>query len=117
MRSFALAFALAVMPAIAPVVPGHAEDWPVRPVTFVVPYAASGPNDAQARVLAARLSELLHQQIIIENVGGAGGMTGANRVAKAAPDGYTLLLAGLAIFGQIPTFYKKTPYNPVTDFE
>jgi tripartite-type tricarboxylate transporter receptor subunit TctC len=117
MRSFALAFVIAVAPAIAPVVPGHAEDWPVRPVTFVVPYAAGGPNDAQARVLAARLSELLHQQIIIENVGGAGGMTGANRVAKAAPDGYTLLLAGLAIFGQIPTFYKKTPYNPVTDFE
>jgi tripartite-type tricarboxylate transporter receptor subunit TctC len=117
MRTFALAFALAVAPVVALVGSGHAEDWPVRPVTFVVPYAAGGPNDAQARILAARLSELLHQQIIIENVGGAGGMTGANRVAKAAPDGYTLLLAGLAIFGQIPTFYKKTPYNPVTDFE
>ncbi len=116
MRTFALAFSLAVA-AIASVGPGHAEDWPVRPVTFVVPYAAGGPNDAQARILAARLSELLHQQIIIENVGGAGGMTGANRVAKAAPDGYTLLLAGLAIFGQIPTLYKKTPYNSVTDFE
>ena len=89
----------------------------MRPVTFVVPYAAGGPNDAQARILAARLSELLHQQIVIENVGGAGGMTGANRVAKAAPDGYTLLLAGLAIFGQIPTLYKKPLYNPVTDFE
>jgi tripartite-type tricarboxylate transporter receptor subunit TctC len=63
------------------------------------------------------MGELLHQQIIIENVGGAGGMTGANRVAKAAPDGYTMLLAGLAIFGQIPTLYKKPPYNPVTDFE
>ena len=117
MRTFALAFAIAVAASIAVVAPGHGEDWPVRPVTFVVPYAAGGPNDAQAQVLAARMSELLHQQIVIENVGGAGGMTGANRVAKAAPDGYTMLLAGLAIFGQIPTFYKKPPYNPVTDFE
>ena len=98
MRTFALAFALAAAAAIAPD-RGNAEDWPVRPVTFVVPYAAGGPNDAQARILAARLSELLHQQIIIENVGVAGGMTGANRVAKAAPDGYTMLLAGLGYWG------------------
>jgi tripartite-type tricarboxylate transporter receptor subunit TctC len=117
MKTFVLAFALALAPSVACVDRGHAEDWPVRPVTFVVPYAAGGPNDAQARILAARLGELLHQQIVIENVGGAGGMTGANRVAKAAPDGYTLLLAGLAVFGQIPTLYKKPPYNPVTDFE
>ena len=89
----------------------------MRPVTLVVPYAAGGPNDSQARILAARLGELLHQQFIIENVGGAGGMTGANRVAKAAPDGYTLLLAGLAVLGQIPTLYKKPLYNAVTDFE
>src|SRR5271163_832046 len=113
MRTLALALAI----VFAPVGFAHAQDWPERPVTFVVPYAAGGPNDAQARILAARLSELLHQQIIIENVGGAGGMTGANRVAKAAPDGYTLLLAGLAVFGQIPTLYKKPLYNAETDFE
>ncbi|MBV9971496.1 MAG: tripartite tricarboxylate transporter substrate binding protein [Xanthobacteraceae bacterium] len=117
MRIFALAFAIAIASVVASLRSSHAEEWPVRAVTLVVPYAAGGPNDAQARVLAARLGELLHQQIIIENVGGAGGMTGANRVAKAAPDGYTLLLAGLAIFGQIPTLYKKPPYNPVNDFE
>jgi tripartite-type tricarboxylate transporter receptor subunit TctC len=113
MRTAALAFATTA--AFTSFV--HAQEWPVRPVTFVVPYAAGGPNDSQARILAARLGELLHQQIIVENVGGAGGMTGANRVAKAAPDGYTLLLAGLAVFGQIPTLYKKPLYNAETDFE
>jgi tripartite-type tricarboxylate transporter receptor subunit TctC len=112
MRTLALAFAILATVSIA-----HAQDWPARPVTMVVPYAAGGPNDSQARILAARLGELLHQQVVVENIGGAGGMTGANRVAKAAPDGYTLLLGGLAVLGQIPTFYKKPPYDAVTDFE
>jgi tripartite-type tricarboxylate transporter receptor subunit TctC len=117
MRTPAIAFTLASAFAAACGSFAHAQDWPVRPVTLVVPYAAGGPNDSQARILAARLGELLHQQFIIENVGGAGGMTGANRVAKAAPDGYTLLLGGLAVLGQIPTLYKKPLYNAVTDFE
>src|SRR5262249_48218359 len=97
MRTPAFAFALAFCFAAACGSLAHAQEWPVRPVTLVVPYAAGGPNDSQARILAARLGELLHQQVIIENVGGAGGMTGANRVAKAAPDGYTMLLGGLAV--------------------
>ena len=117
MRTPAFAFTLAFAFAAAFGSFAHAQDWPARPVTLVVPYAAGGPNDSQARILAARLGELLHQQFIIENVGGAGGMTGANRVAKAAPDGYTLLLGGLAVLGQIPTLYKKPLYNAVTDFE
>jgi tripartite-type tricarboxylate transporter receptor subunit TctC len=117
MRTPVFAFALASAFAAAFGSFAHAQDWPARPVTMVVPYAAGGPNDSQARILAARLGELLHQQFIIENVGGAGGMTGANRVAKAAPDGYTLLLGGLAVLGQIPTLYKKPLYNAVTDFE
>ena len=117
MRTPAIAFTLASAFAAACGSFAHAQDWPARPVTLVVPYAAGGPNDSQARILAARLGELLHQQFIIENVGGAGGMTGANRVAKAAPDGYTLLLGGLAVLGQIPTLYKKPLYNAVTDFE
>jgi tripartite-type tricarboxylate transporter receptor subunit TctC len=112
MRTLALAFAILASASFA-----QAQDWPLRPVTFVVPYAAGGPSDSQARILAARLGELLHQQIIVENVGGAGGMTGANRVAKAAPDGYTLLLGGLAVLGQIPTLYKKPLYDAVADFE
>jgi tripartite-type tricarboxylate transporter receptor subunit TctC len=94
----------------------QAQDWPARPVTMVVPYAAGGPVDTIGRIMAAALSEKLRQQVVIENIGGAGGMTGSSRAAKAAPDGYTLLLAGLAILGQVPNLYKKPLYNPVTDF-
>jgi tripartite-type tricarboxylate transporter receptor subunit TctC len=65
-----------------------AQDWPTRPVTMVVPYAAGGPLDTGGRIVAPVLSERLGQQVIVENVVGAGGMTGAARVAKAAPDGY-----------------------------
>jgi tripartite-type tricarboxylate transporter receptor subunit TctC len=66
--------------------------------------------------MAAGLSEKLRQQVVVENIGGAGGMTGSSRAAKAAPDGYTLLLGGLAVLGQVPNLYKKRLYNPVTDF-
>jgi tripartite-type tricarboxylate transporter receptor subunit TctC len=94
-----------------------AEEWPTRPITLVVPYAAGGPVDTGARIMAGRLSELLGQQVVIENAGGAGGMTGAARVAKAAPDGYTVLLSGSAVLAIIPTLYKHPQYNAVTDFE
>ena len=111
---------LATMAAAALAVlarPAAAQDWPTRAVTLVVPYAAGGPNDTIARVLSARLAEILSAQIIIENVGGAGGMTGANRVAKAVPDGNTLLLGGLAVLAQIPNLYKRPLYNAAADFE
>jgi tripartite-type tricarboxylate transporter receptor subunit TctC len=94
-----------------------AQDWPNRPINMIVPYAAGGPVDTLGRVMAARLSELLGQQVIIENVGGAGGMTGAARAAKAAPDGYTLLLSGSAVLAINQTLYKKPLYNAVKDFE
>jgi len=94
-----------------------AQDWPTRPVTVVVPWAAGGPVDTVARILTARISELLGQQLVIENVGGAGGSTGALRAAKAAPDGYTLLVSGSAVLAQNPALYKRQLYNPVTDFE
>src|SRR5260221_6373395 len=97
--------------------PAAGQDWPARPVTLVVPYAAGGPNDTIARVLSGRLAEILNGQIIIETVGGAGGMTGASRVAKAAPDGYTLLLGGLAVLAQVPNVYKRPLYNAAADFE
>jgi tripartite-type tricarboxylate transporter receptor subunit TctC len=95
-----------------------AQDWPTRPVTMIVPYAAGGPVDTVGRIMAQGLSEVLGQQVIVENVGGAGGMTGANRVAKAAPDGYIILLGGSATMTTVPALNgKKTPYNPLTDFE
>src|SRR5579871_3125908 len=81
----------------------QAQEWPTRPVTMVVPYAAGGPVDTIGRILGARLGEILGQQVVIENVGGAGGMTGSARAAKAAPDGYTLLLACSAVLAQVPT--------------
>src|SRR5215475_11871003 len=94
-----------------------AQDWPTRPVTMVVPFAAGSASDTLARVLAARLSEVLGQQVIIENVGGAGGMTGVARVAKAAPDGYQFVLGGIDTFAQNQTLYKKPLYNSVNDFD
>src|SRR5713226_9900288 len=84
------AFALIALTA-----PALAQDWPARrALTMVVPFAAGGPVDTIGRILASGLSETLGQQVIVENVGGAGGMTGASRVAKAAPDGYVFLLGG-----------------------
>src|SRR5215211_8197957 len=93
-----------------------AQDWPTRPVTLVVPFAAGGPMDTVGRILALRMSELLRQQVVVENVGGAGGMTGSARVAKAAPDGYQFLLGNVGTHAASQTFYKNPLYNAATDF-
>jgi tripartite-type tricarboxylate transporter receptor subunit TctC len=111
-----LAIVSAAIAALAS--PADAQDvWPNRPVTVIVSYAAGGPVDTIARVLTARISELSGQQFIVENVGGAGGQTGAARAAKATSDGYTVLLSGSAVLAQNPALYKRQPYNPMTDFE
>jgi tripartite-type tricarboxylate transporter receptor subunit TctC len=93
-----------------------AEDWPARPITLVVPYGAGGPTDVVGRLFAQQMSERLGRQIIVENVAGAGGMTGANRVANAPSDGYQVLFGGSGnlVFNQI--LYKKPLFNSVTDF-
>jgi len=96
--------------------PATAQDWPTRPMTMVVAYAAGGPVDTIARIFGQRLSEVLGQQVVIENIGGAGGMVGASRVAKAMPDGYTFLFGGLANLAQNQTLYKQPLYNAATDF-
>src|SRR6184192_3526970 len=96
--------------------PALSQDWPTRPVTMVVPFAAGGPADTVARILAPGLSGLLGQQVIIENVGGAGGMTGAARVAKAAPDGYQFVVGSSGTLAINQTLYKTPLYNAVTDF-
>src|SRR5256886_393561 len=108
-----IAAAAASLSVIAPAV---AQEWPTRPMTMVVAYAAGGPVDTLARIFAGRLSEILGQQVVIENIGGAGGMVGASRVAKAAPDGYTFLFGGLANLAQNQTLYKAPLYNAATDF-
>jgi len=76
-----------------------------------------GPTDVLGRVMAQRMSEILGQQVVVENVGGAGGMTGSKRVADAAPDGYNMVLATVGTHAQGQTLYKKPLYNAVTDFE
>jgi tripartite-type tricarboxylate transporter receptor subunit TctC len=107
--------ACAIASVLAPH-PAASQTWPTRPVTMVVPFAAGSASDTVARILGARLSEALGQQIIIENVSGAGGMTGVARVAKAAPDGYQFVLGGIDTFAQSQTLYKKPLYNAVADF-
>ncbi len=95
--------------------PARAQDWPARPITLVVPYAAGGPTDAVGRLFAQQMSEGLGRQIVVENTAGAGGTTGASRVAQAAPDGYRVLFVGSAMtYSQL--LYKKPPFNSVTDF-
>ena len=96
--------------------PAVAQEWPSRPVTLVVPYAAGGPIDTIGRILATRLAELLGQQVIVENVGGAGGMTGTARVAKATPDGYQVVLGNVGTHAGNQTLYRHPLYNAATDF-
>ena len=107
----------AVLSLLAATAPAAAQTWPNRPVSMVVPFAAGAASDVVGRILAARLSEILGQQIIVENVGGAGGMTGVARVAKAAPDGYQFVLGGLDTFAQNQALYKHPLYNSLTDFQ
>ena len=95
--------------------PATAQDWPIRPVTMVYPFAAGSAADVLGRLFASRLSELLGQTVIFENVGGAGGMIGSNRVAKAAPDGYQFVLGGtFMVLNQ--ALYINPLYNVATDF-
>ena len=93
-----------------------AQNFPTHPVTMVIPFAAGGPQDTIGRIIAQRMSELLGQTVVVENVGGAGGMTGAKRVADAKPDGYTMILGSVGTHAQNQTLYKQPLYNVLTDF-
>ncbi len=93
-----------------------AEEWPTHTLTMVNPFAAGGPNDVPARLFAQRMGEILGQTIIVENVGGAGGMNGAERVVKAPPDGYTFLQGTVGTQAQNQTLYKKPLYDSTKDF-
>jgi tripartite-type tricarboxylate transporter receptor subunit TctC len=115
-RIFTSIAAASIFSWIAAGDPASAQGWPSRPMTMVVPFAAGGGADIMGRILAARLSELLGQQVIVENAGGAGGMTGAYRVAKAAPDGYQLVLGTNGTHAQNQSLYKSPLYNAATDF-
>ena len=94
-----------------------AQAYPSKPITVIVPFAAGGPTDALARVLWQRMGETLGQQLVIENVGGAGGTIGVNKAAKAAPDGYTLLFTHMGTLAVNIALYKSLPYDSQKDLE
>jgi tripartite-type tricarboxylate transporter receptor subunit TctC len=104
----------AVLAAMAGHVLGQA--WPSKPVHIIVPYAAGGPVDISARLVAPKLQEALGQPVVVENKTGAGGNIGADFVAKSAPDGYTLLIGAIATHAINPALYGKMPYDPIRDF-
>jgi tripartite-type tricarboxylate transporter receptor subunit TctC len=101
---------------LASTLAASAQNYPTKPMTMIVPFAAGGPTDVLGRTVAQRMSQVLGQQVIVENVGGAGGMTGSKRVADAAPDGYTFLLGTVGTQSQSQTMYKHPLYNTLTAF-
>jgi tripartite-type tricarboxylate transporter receptor subunit TctC len=116
MRRPLLLAAIALAAHLQGVAAAGAQGWPNRPVSMVVPFAPGGSVDVMGRILSARLSEVLGQQVIVENVPGAGGMLGSARVAKAPPDGYEFVLGIAGTHAQNQTLYKKPLYNAATDF-
>jgi tripartite-type tricarboxylate transporter receptor subunit TctC len=111
-----LRIAVIVLAAMAAATPATAQDWPTRPVTMVVTFAPGTAGDVVGRILSGPLGEALGQTVIIDNVPGGGGITGSNRVAKAAPDGYQFLVGTVGTHAIAPTLYKNPPYDAITDF-
>jgi len=109
-RRQCLALCLGALAALAGA-GAHADSWPSRPVTLIVPFAAGGSTDVLGRVVGQRLGELWKQSVVVENRLGAGGAVGAQVTAKAAPDGYTMMLASGSMFTVNPFIYQRLPYN------
>jgi tripartite-type tricarboxylate transporter receptor subunit TctC len=113
---FLACFALLLGTAVAWTGAAHAQTYPSRAIVMVVPYAAGGTFDILGRIVAPRMSEVLGQQIVIENTTGAGGIVGVTRVVNAAPDGYTVLLGSVGTHAYNQSIYKKRRYDAVNDF-
>jgi tripartite-type tricarboxylate transporter receptor subunit TctC len=109
-------FITALATCVAGLTAASAQTYPNRPITMIIPFAAGGPTDVLGRLVGQRMGEVLGQQFVIENVGGAGGMTGALRVAQAAPDGYNIVLGTVGTHAQNQTLYKRPLYNAANDF-
>jgi tripartite-type tricarboxylate transporter receptor subunit TctC len=108
-----------IVGAAMPIAAWHyasAQIYPANTLTLVVPFAAGGPSDVAGRIIAQRMSEMFGQQVVVENLSGAGGMVGSARVAKAAPDGYQFVLGNSGTHVWSQSLYKKPPYNAVIDF-
>jgi tripartite-type tricarboxylate transporter receptor subunit TctC len=97
--------------------PAATQDYPTRPITVIVPFAAGGPTDVVARIVADSMSKTLGQQLVIENTVGAGGTTASARAKRAAPDGYTIEMGHMGTHAASVALYPNLAYNPVTDFE
>lgn len=115
-RRTALALAMAATSTLILGGGAQAQEFPDRPVTLVVPFAAGGSTDVVARIIGQKMSDDLGQQVIVENVAGAGGNLGADRVARAEPDGYTILMGTVATHALNPLILKTKPYDPEKDF-
>src|ERR671932_1960806 len=94
----------------------HAQDWPARPVKIIAPFAPGGTADTLGRLVAKSLSEQLKESFVVENRAGAGGVVGSEFVAKSPPDGYTLVISGIASHVIAPLLPGGTPYDPIKDF-
>jgi len=111
-----IAYAAALGLLLALIGFANAQIFPDRTLTMVIPFAAGGPTDVLGRVMAQRMGEILGQTVIVENIGGAGGMNGGKKVADSKPDGYTMLLGTVGTQAQGQTLYKHPLYNALTDF-
>jgi tripartite-type tricarboxylate transporter receptor subunit TctC len=113
MKKLVLALAATAMMAGA----AQAQSYPNRPVTMIVPFAAGGPTDIVARIVGEHMSKTLGQQIVVENVAGAGGTTGITRAAQSKNDGYTIMMGHMGTHGAAPALYANLKYDPTKDFE
>jgi tripartite-type tricarboxylate transporter receptor subunit TctC len=109
-----LAAGAAALPAVSRI--AWAQAYPTRPMTMIVPFAAGGGQDVLGRLIAQRMSEILGQQIVVENIGGAAGTTGSKRVAEAQPNGYTMGIGSVGTHAHSQTLYKKPHYDSAVDF-
>jgi tripartite-type tricarboxylate transporter receptor subunit TctC len=107
---------IAVSVVLFAAAPVPAQEYPNKVITMIVPFTAGGPTDTVARLLSVPMTKMVKQQVIVENVDGAGGTIAANRVAKATPDGYTILIHHIGM-STAPALYRKLPYKPLEDFE
>jgi tripartite-type tricarboxylate transporter receptor subunit TctC len=115
-RRAALMVAAAAVSALGFGTSARAQEFPERPITLVIPFAAGGSTDVVGRIIGQKMSESLGQQVVVENVAGAGGNLGADRVARADPDGYTILMGTVATHALNPLILKTKPYDPEKDF-
>ena len=113
MKKLILALAATAMMAGA----AQAQSYPSRPISMIVPFAAGGPTDIIARIVGEHMSKTLGQQIVVENVAGAGGTTGITRAAQSKNDGYTIMMGHMGTHGAAPALYPNLKYDPTKDFE